>query len=77
MSGLYMMATISDRNQARRFLDFYREYGLSVTLLPFYEPTAVREKLKLLLSSDAADGNDERDPASRYIDLDLAFQPGL
>ena len=31
MSGLYMMATISDRNQARRFLDFYREYGLSVT----------------------------------------------
>ena len=46
-------------------------------VIPFYEPTAVREKLKLLLSSDAADGNDERDPASRYIDLDLAFQPGL
>ena len=45
MSGLYMMATISDRNQARRFLDFYREYGLSVTLLTYGRGTAASEIL--------------------------------
>ena len=27
MSELYLMATISDRNQSRRFLAFYKEYG--------------------------------------------------
>ena len=45
MSRLYMMATISDRNQARRFLDFYREYGLSVTLLTYGRGTAASEIL--------------------------------
>ena len=33
MSELHMMVTISDRNQARRFLMFYKEYGVTVTLL--------------------------------------------
>ena len=28
MNELYMMATISDRNQVRRFLAFYKEYGM-------------------------------------------------
>ncbi len=33
MSELYMMATISDRNQARRFLAFYKEHQVSLTLV--------------------------------------------
>lgn len=45
MSELYMMVTISDRNQARRFLSFYREYGVTVTLLTFGRGTAVSEIL--------------------------------
>jgi len=40
-----MIATISDRNQARRFLDFYREHGLSVTLLTYGRGTAASEIL--------------------------------
>ncbi|MCI8658842.1 MAG: P-II family nitrogen regulator [Lachnospiraceae bacterium] len=35
MANIYMMTTISDRNQSRRFLDFYREYGITVTLITF------------------------------------------
>ena len=35
MSTLYMMATISDRNQTRRFLAFYKEHGITVTLITF------------------------------------------
>lgn len=45
MSELYMMATISDRNQSRRFLAFYREYGVTVTLLTFGRGTAASEVL--------------------------------
>ena len=45
MSELYMMATISDRNQTRRFLAFYREYGVNVTLLTYGEGTAASEVL--------------------------------
>lgn len=45
MSELYMMVTISDRNQARRFLSFYREYGVTVTFLTFGQGTAVSEVL--------------------------------
>lgn len=45
MSELYMMATISDRNQTRRFLAFYREYGVTVTLLTYGEGTAASEVL--------------------------------
>lgn len=45
MSELYMMATISDRNQSRRFLAFYREYGITVTLLTFGRGTAASEIL--------------------------------
>lgn len=35
MSTLYMMATICDRNQARQFLAFYREYEITVSLITF------------------------------------------
>lgn len=35
MSTLYMMATISDRNQTRRFLAFYKEHGITMTLITF------------------------------------------
>lgn len=45
MSELYMMATISDRNQTRRFLAFYKEYGVTVTLLTFGQGTAASEVL--------------------------------
>lgn len=45
MSELYMMATISDRNQTRRFLAFYREYGVNVTLLTYGGGTAASEVL--------------------------------
>ena len=45
MNQLYMMVTISDRNQARRFLSFYRDYGITVTLLTYGRGTAVSEVL--------------------------------
>lgn len=45
MSELYMMATISDRNQARRFLAFYKEHGVTVTFLAFGRGTAASEIL--------------------------------
>ena len=45
MSELYMMATISDRNQANRFLAFYKEHGLTVTLLTYGRGTAASEIL--------------------------------
>ncbi len=45
MDELYMMATISDRNQARRFLAFYREHGVTVTLITFGKGTAASEVL--------------------------------
>lgn len=45
MSELYMMATISDRNQTRRFLAFYKEYGVTVTLLTYGRGTAASDIL--------------------------------
>lgn len=45
MSELYLMSTISDRNQARRFLTFYREHGVTVSLLTFGQGTAASEIL--------------------------------
>lgn len=45
MSTLYMMTTISDRNQTRRFLAFYREYGITVTLITFGQGTTSSEIL--------------------------------
>lgn len=45
MSELYMMTTISDRNQSRRFLELYKEYGAEVTLLTYGEGTAASEVL--------------------------------
>lgn len=45
MSELYMMATISDRNQARRFLAFYKEHGVNVTFLAFGRGTAASDIL--------------------------------
>lgn len=48
MDELYMMATISDRNQARRFLAFYREHGVTVTLITFGKGTAASEVLDSL-----------------------------
>lgn len=40
MSQLYMMTTISDRNQSRRFLAFYKDYGVTVTLITLGSGTA-------------------------------------
>lgn len=45
MSELYMMATISDRNQTRRFLAFYKEFGVTVTMLTYGRGTAASEIL--------------------------------
>lgn len=45
MSELYMMATISDRNQTRRFLTFYRECGVEVSLITYGKGTAASEVL--------------------------------
>ncbi|MBQ7839673.1 MAG: P-II family nitrogen regulator [Lachnospiraceae bacterium] len=45
MSELYLMATISDRNQIRRFLAFYKDYGVTVTLLTMGKGTAASEVL--------------------------------
>lgn len=35
MSTLYLMATVSDRNQTRRFLAFYKEHRITMTLITF------------------------------------------
>lgn len=45
MNKLYMMTTISDRNQTRRFLAFYKEYGVTVTMITFGKGTAASEIL--------------------------------
>lgn len=45
MSELYWMATISDRNQSRRFLLFYKEHGIHVTFLTLGRGTAASEIL--------------------------------
>ncbi|MCI8950362.1 MAG: P-II family nitrogen regulator [Lachnospiraceae bacterium] len=45
MNKLYMMTTISDRNQTRRFLAFYKEYGVTVTMITFGKGTAASEVL--------------------------------
>lgn len=45
MSGLNLMVTISDRNQSRRFLAFYKEYEITVTLLSLGRGTAADEIL--------------------------------
>lgn len=45
MSELYMMVVISDRNQSRRFLAFYKDYGLTVTLHTLGRGTAASDVL--------------------------------
>ena len=45
MTELYMMVTISDRNQSRRFLSFYKDYGISVVLTTMGKGTAASEIL--------------------------------
>lgn len=45
MSGVNLMVTISDRNQSRRFLAFYKEYNITVTLLSLGRGTAADEIL--------------------------------
>ncbi len=45
MSELYWMATVSDRNQSRRFLMFYKEHGINVTFLTLGRGTAASEIL--------------------------------
>ena len=45
MSTLYLMPTISDRNQSRRFLAFFKEHGVNVTLLTLGRGTAASEML--------------------------------
>lgn len=45
MSGLYLMTTISDRNQMRRFLAFYKEHKLDIALVTLGRGTAASEIL--------------------------------
>lgn len=45
MSELYLMVTISDRNQARRFVSFYEEHGIAVSLDTLGRGTAASEVL--------------------------------
>ncbi len=45
MSELYMMVTISDRNQARRFLAFYKEHQVSLTLVAYGRGTTASDIL--------------------------------
>ena len=45
MNILYMMATICDRNQVQRFLAFYREFGITVTLITYGSGTTASEIL--------------------------------
>ena len=45
MSELYLMVTISDRNFHRRFLAFYKEYGVTVTMVTLGRGTATSEVL--------------------------------
>ena len=45
MSTLYLMTTISVRNQSRRFLAFFKEHGVNVTLLTLGRGTAASEML--------------------------------
>ena len=45
MTELYLMITVSDRNQARRFMAFYREYGITVALVTFGRGTTTSEIL--------------------------------
>ncbi len=45
MSELYLMTTISDRNQVRRFQAFYKEYGIEMLLVALGHGTAASEVL--------------------------------
>ncbi|NBH71734.1 P-II family nitrogen regulator [Clostridiaceae bacterium] len=45
MTELYLMITVSDRNQARRFMAFYREHGITVALITFGRGTTTSEIL--------------------------------
>ena len=45
MNTLCLMATISDRNQSRRFLAFYKEHGITVTFQTLGRGTAASEVL--------------------------------
>lgn len=45
MSELYMMVTVSDRNQSRRFLSFYKDFGISVVMTTMGKGTAASEIL--------------------------------
>lgn len=45
MSELNMMVTISDRNQSRRFLELYKEYNVTVTLVSLGRGTAADDVL--------------------------------
>ena len=46
MSELCLMTTICDRNQTLRFLAFYKDYGVTVTLLTFLRVTASSDVLE-------------------------------
>ena len=48
MNSLYFMITIADRNQSRRFLSFYREYGAMVVWSSLGHGTASSEVLDYL-----------------------------
>ena len=70
MSELYMMATISDRNQTRRFLAFYREYGVNVTLLTYGEGTAASEVLDAFGLEAAEKANIAHDKVFSILDAE-------
>lgn len=53
MSGLNMMVAICDRNQVRRFLGFYKEYGISVTLVTLGQGTAASDTLDMFGLEDS------------------------
>ena len=45
MDMIYMLVTISDRNQTRRFLAFYKEHQITMTLITFGRGTTTSEIL--------------------------------
>lgn len=48
MSELYLMVTITERNTAKRFISFYKRYGVDVALCTVGSGTAVSETLDYL-----------------------------
>lgn len=54
MSELYLMVTITDRNQTKRFLNFYQEYGVDISTTTVGKGTARSEILDYFGLDDSA-----------------------